>query len=131
MLLGQIFQSIEAWRKLSSVNMKPSIAYAILKYTKLVFDEHAIVEKQRVALLREVTGTKDGEIAKIEPDSPKFGEFVTKLNEIMSQESSLEEIDLDLSQVVVALDGKDDALSVSDLAMLEPFFLSTDVGPIT
>ena len=129
MKLGQIFQSIESWRKLSAVNLKPKIAYAILKYTKLVGDEHAIAEKQRVTLIHEITDTKDGEDAKIEPGSPEFVEYVTKLNEIMAQESELKPIDLELEEVVNALDGKDDVLSITDLAMLEPFFVSSDVVP--
>jgi len=123
MLLGQIFQSIEAWKKLSAVNMKPAVAYKILKYTKLVAAEHEIAETQRVALIREVTGTADGEDAKIEPGSPEFVEYVTKLNEVMSQESDLPKIGIDLDAIISALDGKDDVLSVSDLAMLEPFFI--------
>lgn len=129
MLLGQIFSSIESWRKLSSVNLKPKVAYAILKYTKLIGDEHAIVEKQRVALIHEITATKDGEDVKIEPGSSEFAEYVTKFNEIMSQESTLEPIDLKLEEVVNALDGKDDVLSITDLAMLEPFFASSDIKP--
>ena len=124
MKLGEIFQSIEAWRKLSSINMKPKLAYKVLKYTQLISDEHAIAEKQRVALFREVTKTKDGEDTKIEPGTPEFTKFVTGFNEIMSQESSLEKIDLELGTIIEALDGKDDALSVADLAVLEPFFTS-------
>jgi len=129
MLLGQIFQSLDSWRKLSSVNLKPKIAYAILKYTKLVSDEHAIAEKQRVALIHEITATKEGEDAKIEPGTPEFAEYVAKVNEIMLQESSLDPINLELEEVVNALDGKDDVLSISDLALLEPFFSSPDTGP--
>jgi len=122
MLLGQIFQSMPSWRKLSAVNMKPAVAYKILKYTKAVDAEYEVAEKQRVALIHEITGTKEGEQASIEPDSPMMPEYVGKLNEIMSQEVSLQKIDLDFDEVVSVLDGKDDVLSVSDLAMLEPFF---------
>ena len=124
MKLGEVFQSIEAWRKLSSVNMKPKLAYEVLKYTRLVGDEHAIAEKQRVVLFREIANAKDGEDAEIKPETPEFVEFVTKFNEILSQESSLEKINLELRAVVDALDGKDDVLSISDLAALEPFFTS-------
>jgi len=124
MLLGQVFQSIVAWQKLSAIPLKPKIAYAILKYTRKVTDEHALAEKQRVALIHEITGTKDGEEAKIEPNTPEFSEYVTRFNEIMATESDLEQIDMDLEDVVNALDDKDEALSVSDLAMLEPFFHS-------
>ena len=122
MNLGTVFQSIDSWRKLSGVNLKPKIAYAILKYTKLVSAEYEIVAKQRMALLYEITGTKEGDEVRLEPDDPVFPDFVTKVNEIMSQESTLKTINLGLEEVVDALNGKDDVLSVTDLAMLEPFF---------
>lgn len=123
MLLGEIFQSIAAWQKLSGINMKPKLAYRILKYTKLVSAEHAIAEKQRVALIHEITGTKEGEDAKIEPGSSEFQEYVGKFNAVMLTESDLKQLDMDFEEVVNAVDEKEEALSVSDLAMLEPFFM--------
>ena len=122
MLLGQIFRSLNAWIKISAVNMKPKIAYRVLKYTKKVSAEYEIAEKQRVALIHEITGTKEGEEAKIEPDSPEIDVYIEKFNEIMQTESSLSSIDLELEDVVDAVDEKDETLSVSDLALLEPFF---------
>ena len=122
MLLGQIFQSIEAWKKLAGINMKPKLAYKVLKYTKKVSAECEIAEKQRVALIREITGTKEGEEAKIEPNSPEIQEYVRRFNEIMLLESSLSRLDLDFSDVINAVDEKDETLSVSDLALLEVFF---------
>lgn len=128
MQLGQIFQSIESWRKIASVNLKPKIAYAILKYTKLVSAEHEIADKQRVALIHEITGTKDGENASIEPNTPEFTEYVKKVGEVMSQESDLPGLALSFDEVIDALDGKDNVLSVSDLAILEPFFSIPETG---
>lgn len=122
MLLGQVFQSIEAWRKLSNINMQPKLAYKILKYTKLVSAEHEIAERQRVALIHELTNTKDGEDAKIEPNTDEFRVYVGKFNEIMLTESTLSQLDMDFEEVVNAVDEKDESLTVSDLAMLEPFF---------
>ncbi len=122
MLLGTIFQSVEAWQKLSSISMKPKIAYAVLKYTKVIGDEHAIIEKQRVALLHDITDTKDREDVRVEPGTPEFKEYVKRLNEVMSQESTVEQIAIDLKDVVEALDEKDETLTVRDLAILEPFF---------
>lgn len=123
MKLGIIFQSMKSWGKLAAVNMKPAVAYKILKYTKLVSDEFEIIEKQRVALLREITNTVEGEEAKVEQGTPEFLEYVTRFNEVVSQESTLPQINLPFEDVILALDGKDDILSVQDLAMLEPFFL--------
>lgn len=122
MLLGQIFQSIESWRKLSSLCITPKTAYKILKYTKLVGAEHEIAEKQRVALIHEITGTKDGEDAKIEPESSEFVEYVKRFNEIMLQEVDLPKIDLKMDDIIEAIPDNNDTLTVSDFAMLEPFF---------
>ncbi len=128
MLLGQVFQSVGAWRKLSAVNMKPSVAYKILKYTKAVNAEFDIAEKQRVLLIHDITETEDGQDASIEPNSEEFAEYATRLSAVMSQESDLGQCELDFGVVVDALDGKDDVLSVSDLAQLEPFFQTGDNG---
>lgn len=122
MLLGQIFSSIESWKKLSSVNMKPKVAYAILKYTALVSTEAEVVEKQRMALIYEVSGAEPGTEVKLGPEEPGWELFVQGFNEILNQESDLDRIDLEMETVIDALDGKDDVLSVSDLARLEPFF---------
>jgi len=124
MLLGQVFQSMPAWRKLSAVNMKPAVAYKILKYTKLVDAEYEIADKQRVALIHEVTETKEGDQVSIKPGDPVMTEYVERFNEVMSQEIELPKIDLDFGEVIDALDGKDDVLSIADLAILEPFFQS-------
>jgi len=122
MLLGQLFQSVGAWQKLSGIPLKPKVAYKLLKYTRFVSSEYEIAEKQRVALIHEVTGTEEGQEAKIEPDSKEFTEYAVKFNEIMATEVKFEQIKLKLEDVVKLLDNKPDALSVSDLALLEPFF---------
>lgn len=126
MLLGQIFQSVGAWQKLAAINMKAALAYKILKYTKLVTDEHALVERQRVALIHEITGTKEGEDANIAPDTPEFRSYVGRFNEIMAVGSDLKPLDVDFADVISAVDEKDGSLSVQDLAMLEPFFIDSE-----
>ncbi len=127
MLLGQIWQSMESWRKLSSVAMHPMLAYKVLKYTKLVEAEYAVADKQRKALIHELTGTKDGEDAKIEQDTPEFMAYVEKFNEVMAVESTLKQVKgVELEGVVKAVGDKVDVLTVRDLALLEPFFKSED-----
>ncbi len=127
MLLGQIWQSMESWRKLSSVAMHPMMAYKVLKYTKLVEAEYAVADKQRKALIHELTGTKDGEDAKIEQDTPEFETYVEKFNEVMAVESTLKQVKgVELEGVVKAVGDKVDVLTVRDLALLEPFFKSED-----
>jgi hypothetical protein len=126
MLLGEVFQSIRAWQKLASVNMKPMLAYKIFKYVKLVNAEYEIAEKQRVALIRELTGIKEGD-AKLEPNTPEAAAYVEKFNEILQTESDLQQLDMDFEEVVNAVDEKNESLTMNDLAMLEPFFLSSEV----
>jgi hypothetical protein len=111
--------------------MKAGIAYKVLKYTQKVGDEHALVEKQRVALIHEITGTKDGEDAKIEPGSPELSEYAERLNAIMAVEADLQPLDVDFGCVISAVDEKDGSQSVQDLAMLEPFFLDSTVEEAT
>jgi hypothetical protein len=122
MNLGQIFQSMSVWNKLASVPMKPMIAYKILQYTKKVNAEFEIVEKQRVALIHEITGTKEGENTKIEPNTPEFDLYLERINEILLVESDLEKLDINFEEVLGSL--KEDVLTVQDLALLEPFFVS-------
>lgn len=126
MKLGIVFQSIDAWRKLSGIVMRPRFAYRILKYTKLVGIEHELAEKQRVALIHEVTGTKEGEEVKIEPGTQQFIDYVEQFNAIMETECDLPLLEMDFEEIVDAVDGKDDVLTISDLALLEQFFPGKD-----
>jgi len=130
MLLGQVYQSVGSWQKLAAINMKPKLAYKILKYVKLVFAEQEIIEKQRVALIREITGTKDGEDAKIEPNTPEFIQYMNRFNEVLVTETTLGQCDSYFDEVMDAVDEKNESLTVTDLAMLEPFFKSPDLRKI-
>lgn len=125
MRLGTVFQSIEAWRKLSGITMRPRVAYRILKYTKLITAEYELAEKQRVALIHEVTGTEEGQEVKIEPGTPEFLAYVEKFNVVMETECDLKLLEMDFEEVVEAADKKDDVLTIGDLALLEQFFNST------
>ncbi len=118
----EIFQSIPSWRKLSGITMKPLIAFKILRYTKLVSAEFEHIEKQRVDLAHEISGTSRDQNVKLEPDTPELLEFQRRFNEVLDTESTLPFLRLDLETVVNALDGKEDVLTVSDLANLEVFF---------
>lgn len=122
MLLSSVFSSADAWNKLSAIPINPILAYEILKYSRLVSAEHSIVEQQRVSLIRELTGTKPDEDASLEPGTKEFGEYVLRFNEILKVESSLELIGVEFEDVLKSVGDRDDALSVADLAALEPFF---------
>ena len=118
----EIFQSIPSWRKLSDITMKPLIAFKILRYTKLVSAEFEHIEKQRVDLAYKISETPRNQNAKLEPGTPELLEFQRKFSEVLNTESTLPFLRLDLETVINALDGKEDVLTVSDLANLEVFF---------
>ena len=122
MLLGQVFQSTDSWTKLSRINMRPKIALAILRYSKAVSAEYVLVEEKRKALIHEITKTEPGTEAKIEPGSKELTEYVNSFKEILQLESDMIQFHLKLSEVVDAVDEKDETLTVQDLAVLEPFF---------
>jgi len=123
MQLGHIFNSIQSWQILSNLKMHPQTAYQVLKYFKLIAAEYEIAEKQRVALVHEITGTKDGENASIEPGTEQFIEYITRFNEILATESDLPQYNGTLDDIIAVI-GKDqdNSLSVQDLSKLEVFF---------
>ena len=128
MRLGEIFQAMESWRALAAVKMQPQMAYKVLKYTKLVTAEWEIAEKQRVALIYEITGTQEGQPAKIEPGSPELAEYAERLNEVLMAESDLVQFKGSLDDVMaVVRDDESNLISVSDLATLEGFFKGASV----
>ncbi len=117
-----IFQSIQSWQKLAGIVMKPLIAFKILRYTKLVSAEFEHIEKQRVDLAYEISGTPRDQNVKLDPGTPELAEFQRRFSEVLNTENTLPLLRLDLETVVNALDGKEDVLTVSDLATLEVFF---------
>jgi hypothetical protein len=127
MKLGEVFQSIDAWRSLSAVKMKPAMAIRIMRYIKLVSGEWEICEAQRVALIREITDTQDGQDATIDANTPDAELYVARFNEIMELESSLSYFGVSLEEVMDCVrESEGNELSVSDLATLEPFFSGSE-----
>ncbi len=124
MNLGEIFNSLSVWEKLASVNMKPSLAYRIMKYMKLVSAEYEIANKQRISLIHEITGTKEGEDAGISPGTPEIEEYSRRYDEIMATESDLEPLGVALEEIVNEVEDKGEVFSVKDFALLGLFFSS-------
>jgi len=122
MKLGEVFQSVQAWSNLASLKMEPKAAYHVLKYTKLVLAEYEIAEKQRVALIREITGTADGQDAQIAPGSPEMVIYAERFGAVMETECDLIRCGLSLDSVLDSL-AEGESLTAQDLALLEPFFL--------
>jgi hypothetical protein len=114
MKLLNVLQSINAWKKLSLVNMKPRIALEVLRFNQRIADEHAIILKKQAAL---VAGVPDAN-----EDTPEVMKLNAEFNEFLSQDSSLTPIYLTLNELVGAVDEKDETLTIQDLAFLEPFF---------
>ena len=130
MKCAEVFQSIASWRKLSGISMKPRYALGILRYTKIVSAEYDNIEKLRVALAYRVSGAEPGSMIKIAPDTPEAREFAEKFSEILSADADIATIyGISLDQIIDAMDGKEDSLTVTDLAMLEPFFLDSSIDP--
>jgi len=123
MILGQVFQALPAWQRLSSLKMTPFMAYQMLKYFKLVAAEYDIVEKQRVALIRKLTNTVEGQNAEIKPDTPEFVEYIKLFNEVLIVDCDLKKCSMTMNDVMGAIyDERENALSVQELVVLEPFF---------
>lgn len=129
MNLGQVYQSINSWKRFAEVNMRPKVAFAILKYSKVVTAEFDLIESKRRALVYEVTEAESGTDVRLERGTLELEEFVQKFNELLVVESDIKQIDMNLSDAVGAIDEKDESLTVSDLALLEPFFKDY-VGPV-
>jgi hypothetical protein len=124
MRLGHVFQSIAAWKHLASMRMSPKVAYRILKYLKLIDAEYEIIEKQRVALIRELAKVEDGADAKIDPNTPEMAEYVRRFSEILEVSSGLGQFSFSLNDVLADIsEDKNNSLSVQELALLEPFFV--------
>lgn len=118
----QVYRSIGAWQKLSGVAMKPAVALKILRYTKLITAEWENIEKLRVEAVRRIAEAPEGDNVVFEPGSPNYAECISQINEIMAVESTLPLLRFDLDSVVANIDEKCNSLTVSDFALLEPFF---------
>lgn len=125
MNLGQILQSVEIWRKLSAFAIKPSLAYKILKYGKLVSEEAGLVIEQRKVLISELNLSEG-----MARDDPALQEFSDRYRKILSTEAFFSTIDVSLEEVLSQVEEKGGVFSVTDLALLEPFFRGY-INPVT
>ncbi len=126
MKLSAIFASKEKWSKVTALSVKPSDAYKILKYIKLVNCELELIESQRVTLLRRITGTEDGVDVTIENGTPEFNEYCKKFSEVLNVESELGQINMEMQEFLDSITNPEKILSVGDLLVLEPFFLPSE-----
>jgi len=123
MKLGDVFQAASSWQALTALKMAPAVAYKLLKYAKLVSAEHDIAERHRVLLIHELTKTKEGENANIQPGTPEFVDYVDLFGAILELECDLAPCSLKMDEVLAAISAEQvNVLSVRDLGTLEPFF---------
>jgi hypothetical protein len=113
-----------SWRKLASMALSPLVALKVFRYTKLVDAENDALIKLQESIIRDITETKEGEAAKIDPGTSEWDEYVERFTPAVDAEAELEPFDLSLDEVLGAAGGKDDVLTVADIAALEPFFRS-------
>jgi hypothetical protein len=118
MKLGHIFLSIETWKKLSELKINSKVIYKVFKYMKSILAEYDIIEKQRIALIYEVTKTEPGIPVKLEPNTPEYVEYFKKFNALLSVDSDIKPLDMTLEQLVES----NCDLTLQDLSILEPFF---------
>lgn len=123
MKLANIYGAYGAWGKLAQLKMNPKTAYTILKYLRRVASEYEIVEKTRVALIHELTNTKDGEDASIAPNTSTFNSYMARFNEILDVEPDLKPCEVKLDDLIAAISSdQSNVLTTADIAALESFF---------
>jgi len=123
MKLGYIFGAIDAWRKLASLRMKPRMAYRLAKYAKEVSAEWEFTEKQRVALIHELSGVPEGQPASIQQGTPEFAKYTKRFMEIMETDCDLRKIDLNFDKVLDAIgENQENELTPQEVDVLLPFF---------
>jgi hypothetical protein len=123
MKLALIYTAREAWQRLGALKLPPQSAYQILKYLKLFTAEVEVVEQQRIKLIRDISGTKEGENASIKQGTPEFSKFAAEFEAVLGADSELKLIAMSLPVLLDQI-GKDadNVLSTHDLAQLELFF---------
>lgn len=127
MKLYSILASRDAWQRLTALKMPPAKAYRLRKYCRMVDADLAVIEEERVKLLREASGVMEGAVA-LQEGTPEHQDFILKFAEFLTADSDLPTIDADLDEIIEMLNGEQsNAISVADLAALEPFFKAEGV----
>jgi len=123
MKLANVFAAREAWDCVAQLKMRPSVAYKVLKYVRLVGAEFTIVEQQRTSMIYEITGEEPGKPVTIQPQTPEFAEYARRFGEVLETDSDLSQIDMTLEALVGSIDENNaNSLTALQLSTLEPFF---------
>jgi len=128
MNLGTIYTAREVWSRLVTMRINPRMAYTLLKYLKLFVAEVEIIEKQRIALIHEITNTVEGQEAKIEPNTPEFVDYVNRFNAVLLTDSDLKKCNIPFDDLLKALHSEEgNDFTVQELMALELFFEESEV----
>ena len=122
MKLGAILLARESFPRLASLRLPPQSAYRLLKYLKLVAAESEVIEQQRVALLRSVSGISQGDVA-LQPGTPEHTAFLNEFDALLGTDSDLKPFGMTMDAMIAAVAAdQGNVLSAADLNQLEPFF---------
>ena len=113
-----VVNSVEAWGRLASMKLNASVAYKVLKYMQRLDEEFKAFEKQRAAAVCEAAGAEPGSSVALESGSDAHGRYIGLLDELLAVEVETGKIDLSIEDILCG----SGEISVSDLAVLEPFF---------
>ena|SRR3990167_2803647 len=123
MKLGDILASRNAWTQLAQVRLPAVKAYHLFKYMKLITAEQDIIELRRVAILRRISGAPEGVPVTLEPGTADYDTFVLEFAEFLETRSELPDFpNMNMDNFMDIIGDEDgNRLSVSDIALLEPF----------
>lgn len=121
--LANIYGAADAWNRLAALKLPAHTAYRLLKYARKAAAEREIVEQQRIRLVRQAVGAKDGESVTLKPGMPEYEAFVAEFGQLLETDADLPPFDMTLTGLLdLAAKEPGNMLSVADLAQLEPFF---------
>ena len=124
MKLVQIWNTREAFARLSALKKPPKLAYRLLKYVRKFEVELAACEAHRIKCVYEVAGLEPGTPGiNLLPGTPEFDAFMVLFNLFLANDSDLEPVGIGMETLIEALDAEiGNTLSENDLALLEVFF---------
>jgi len=129
MKLAHVYASMQAWKAVCGLKLKPKVAYAIMKYTGALADDYRFVESQRVAIIRDVAGVGANEDAKLEFGTPEFTEYARQFGAVLKLDSDLQPFSLSMDEFMDAVGEYDEnTVTTQQLVLLEPFMKDSGSG---
>ena len=120
--LGHIYNAREALQRLAGLRVPPLFGYRLMRYLKRVSAEGELIEAQRQKLIRECAGADAGAEVSLKAGTPEYGLFVEQFGAMLDGPVDLEPMPLKFDVLIKILEEGGNAVSIQDLAVLEPFF---------